>query len=82
MTIRAKFRCISETRSAFNAEQRTLVFQPMYDPKLVDEDRSFAKYTPSGKLEIVVDNPNAAFVLGQDYYLDFTPVPAEPAASA
>jgi hypothetical protein len=72
--IRAKFRCISETRTAYNSDARTLVFQPMYDPKLVEEDVSFAKATPSGKLEMFVDNPNAAFELGADYYIDFTKV--------
>ncbi|MCX2931382.1 hypothetical protein ORI20_13945 [Mycobacterium sp. CVI_P3] len=75
MTIRAKFRCISETKTAYSSESRQLVFQPMYDPELVAEDVSFAKATPSGELKIFVDNPNANFVLGQDYYLDFTPVP-------
>jgi hypothetical protein len=77
MTIRAKFRLMSETRTAYNTEQRLLTFQPMYDPDLIAEDRSFAKATPSGKLEIHVDNPNAGFVLGQDYYLDFTQVPSD-----
>lgn len=78
--IRAKFRCVSETKTATGGEARLLTFQPMYDPKLVEEDVSFAKYTPSGKLEMYVDNPNAAFELGADYYLDFTPVPAEVSA--
>jgi hypothetical protein len=77
MKIRAKFRLMSETKNAYNAEQRLLVFQSMYDPDLVAEDRSYAKATPSGKLEITVDNPNATFELGKDYYLDFTPVDAE-----
>lgn len=80
MTIRAKFRCTSETRFAYN-EARQLIFQPIYDPQLVEEDVSFSKYTPSGKLEMSVDNPNARFEVGRDYYLDFTPVP-DPVGSA
>lgn len=75
MTIRAKFRCMTELRSATMPDQRVLTFQPMYDPKLIEEDRAYAKYTPAGKLEITVDNPNADFEVGKHYYLDFTPVP-------
>lgn len=77
--IRAKFRCISETRSAFGAqESKTYRFQAMYDPDL-PEDQRFAKATPSGTLEINVDNPAAQFELGRTYYLDFTPVDKEQA---
>lgn len=71
--VRAKFRVISETRTAFALEHSRLVkFQAMYDPSL-PEDQRFAKATPSGSLEIHVDNPDVHFELGQSYYLDFTP---------
>jgi hypothetical protein len=74
VTTRAKFRCISETRSAYNVEAgvRTYKFQALYDDT-VPEDQRFAKYTPSGSLEISVDNPNVEFKLGVQYYLDITP---------
>lgn len=76
MTIRAKFKCISETRYAYGQEgAKTVRFQAMYDPDL-PEDQRFAKATPSGTLEMLVDNPSAQFEPGQDYYLDFTPVDA------
>jgi hypothetical protein len=40
----------------------------------VPENQRFHKYTPSGRLEITIDNPSAAeyFQLGKQYYLDFT----------
>lgn len=41
------------------------------------EDNQFAKATPSGQLEITIDNPAAQGYLipGKSYYLDFTPAP-------
>lgn len=70
--IRAKFQCQSETRHA-HTEARTFKFQAMYDDSL-PEDQRFAKYTPTGSLEIYVDNPAAQFQVGTQYYLDFTKV--------
>ena len=78
-TTRAKFQCQQETRhNGWNA--RTFRFQAIYDQGLVDEDRSFAKATPSGTLEIQVDNPNVQFELGAFYYLDLTKVEQEATA--
>lgn len=67
--IRAKFQCVEETRTSF-AGGRTLKFQPVYAPDL-PEDRRFSKATPSGRLEMYVDNPAADFKVGTFYYLDF-----------
>lgn len=73
MTTRAKFKCITETRNAYNDNEgvRTFEFQAIYDAD-VPEDQRFAKYTPSGSLKITVDNPNVQFKLGAQYYLDIT----------
>jgi hypothetical protein len=74
MSIRAKFRCISETSFSSGPEgMKQYRFQPMYSPE-VPEDQRYSKYTPSGSLEISVDNPSVKFVVGTDYYLDFTEV--------
>jgi hypothetical protein len=74
ITTRAKFQCQTETRNAYGQEgARTYKFQAAYDPD-VPEDQRYSKYTPSGWLEITVDNPNVEFKLGAYYYLDFTPV--------
>lgn len=39
-----------------------------------DEDNTFARWTPNGRLELMVANPNlfGAFKVGEEYYLDFT----------
>lgn len=76
MTIRAKFQCQSVTSHWWSAEAKTYRFQAIYDQGLADEDRSFAKATPTGTLEIQVDNPNAQYEVGANYYLDFTKVDA------
>lgn len=79
--IRAKFLCASETRHAYGQSgQRTYKFTAVYDPDL-PEDQKFNKYTPSGSLEMVIDNPAAHFEPGRFYYLDFTPVDATPASA-
>ncbi len=51
----------------------TIVMQPVYDNGKANKD--WAKYTPSGKLEMTVTNPKAieAFNIGKEYYLDFSP---------
>lgn len=60
------------------------IFRCVYDPK-VAEDVSFAKATPSGHIEMVVDNPVAAaeLIIGKQYYVTFErisdPAPVEKA---
>ncbi|HEX5404792.1 MAG TPA: hypothetical protein VFX16_21095 [Pseudonocardiaceae bacterium] len=72
-TIRAKFRCTEETRYSYNPQARTLKFQAVSDDG-VPEHQRFAKATPSGSLQINVDNPAVQFEVGAHYYLDFTKV--------
>lgn len=49
-----------------------------------EENKTWAKYTPSGSIELQIDNPNAyeAFVLGQTYFVDFRPAPEKEADEA
>lgn len=70
--VRAKFRCDSATTHSWNPSMKTYVFSAVCADE-VEENRRFHKYTPSGKLEISVDNPEVNFELGKEYYLDFTP---------
>ena len=79
MTVRAKMKLatISETKWSESAPgSKTLRFQSQYDQS-IPEDQRFQKATPSASAEFQIDNPAALeqFVLGADYYLDFTPVP-------
>lgn len=54
-----KFRCVSD-RS--------------FGPEGESEDNTFARYSPSGSLEITITNSNlhGKFKPGQKFYLDFT----------
>ncbi|MGZ4849843.1 MAG: hypothetical protein ACXV2C_00525 [Candidatus Bathyarchaeia archaeon] len=51
------------------------MFRCIYDPT-IPEDQKFQKATPSGFIEMQVDNPEAAkqIVIGKHYYVDFTQV--------
>jgi hypothetical protein len=62
---------------------RKAFFSCAYDETLAAEDRAFQKATPTGFAEYVIDNPKATeqLVIGQYYYVDFTPVPT-PAPAA
>lgn len=70
MPTRAKFRCNSVEQ--FTADLRTYKFSAVID-NLTAENERYHRYTPSGMLQISVDNPAVSFDLGRSYYLDFTP---------
>lgn len=82
---RAKVTCETVTR---HISSETWVFRPVcrkggYEqsgPNAgVDEDNTFAKYSPSGRFELTCNNPALLGKLspGEQYYVDFTPVPEE-----
>lgn len=71
MITRCKFACVSKTISGAGENQtNTFVFTPVTGGN--DENKSFWKWTPSGKLEFNCLNPNVDFEIGKDYYLDIT----------
>lgn len=73
MSTRCKFVCISKTiRGAGEQEQKSFEFTPVTGGS--DENKSFWKWTPSGKLEFSCLNPDVEFEVGKEYYLDLTPV--------
>lgn len=76
---RAKFVCQSATTYG-NTDAVSYTFQAQYDPT-IEEDRRFSRATPTGKLEIYVDNPAVTFEKGRAYYLDLTPAD-DPAPNA
>jgi hypothetical protein len=51
-----------------------VVFHAVYSPDPDDENRAFWESTPSGRLEMQINNPTAfgRFVVNQEYYLDFS----------
>jgi hypothetical protein len=71
MKVRAKMVCVQrdETRVLLRA--------------VTDEaNKTWAKYTPSGQVELWIDNPDArnAFEIDKHYFVDFTEAPAAEAA--
>jgi hypothetical protein len=76
MTVRAKVLLVESTDQAWNAGQKRLKFQCVYDSS-IPEDQRFQEATPSGTAEFWIDNPAALtqFKLGENYYIDFTSVP-------
>lgn len=70
--MRAKFLVDSVTTHAGGGN--TVKMRPVNGNS--EENKDFWKYTPSGNLEMFVNNPKAQefFVAGAEYYIDFTPV--------
>jgi hypothetical protein len=82
MSVRAKFRCnhstTTEWPAAHGVQSRNKVFSFTAVYGKDGENATYSKLTPSGQLSITVDEGTTAFtefVPGNEYYLDFTPVP-------
>lgn len=71
--VRGKFKLAKVTANA-GASGRQLMFSAVCNDGTPENER-FHRYTPTGTLEMYVDNPAALtqFELGKEYYLDFTP---------
>ena len=77
MSVRAKMKLTEITETCWGKPgSKKLHFSAQYDTS-IPEDRRFQEATPSGSIEMHVDNPIAleAFKLGDDYYVDFSPAP-------
>jgi len=77
MTVRAKVKLTCITRKEFTEGypiSTTVRFDCQYDTS-IPEDQRFAKATPSGHIELQVDNPAALeqLVASKDYYIDIVP---------
>jgi hypothetical protein len=73
---RAKFRC-NWVRD--HGDNKLVQLGVVYSKVQGTEDADFTKATPSGHIEMQVDNPAAAvqFKPGRFYYVDFTECPEE-----
>lgn len=76
MAIRAKMQLENVIPYAYGGVKA--VFRATYDPQIIAEDVGFQKATPTGMIEMQVDNPAAIaqLVIGAFYYVDFSSVPA------
>lgn len=68
--VRAKFKCTEKTYRADDTQN--IKMSPVIGES--PENKSFYKWTPSGSIELLCLNPNASdkFVVGKEYYIDFT----------
>jgi hypothetical protein len=71
MMLRAKFFVESVTSMK---DSEVVELRPVYGD--TPENKSWSKWTPSGKLSMTINNPAAMGVLkpGQEYWLDLAPV--------
>lgn len=77
--IRAKFMVVAITEHSWGGGgQKTVKLEARYDPA-IPEDQRFYEATPTGSLEMLVNNPAALEMLqlGHSFYIDLTPVPPE-----
>lgn len=72
--VRAKFVCENVIDSP-EYQQKQVSFYPVINGS--EENKSFSKYTPGGRLELSISYETQAsnfFKQGKEYYLDFTEV--------
>lgn len=71
-SVRGKFRLVEVAELDWNDTARKLTFQAVCND--TPENKRFHKYTPTGQISMVVDNPEAMknFQLRKEYYVDFT----------
>ena len=71
----AKFRCNSiEWYSPEPDGARRVKLSPAFPGKdATEEDKAFWRYTPSGSIDMYIDNPPASdlFEIGKNYYITF-----------
>lgn len=73
--MKAKFEVKEVTENEDGSENLSMraVSEQPFDAEGVSDDNSFARYTPSGELTMLVNNPNlkGKIVVGEKYYLTF-----------
>jgi hypothetical protein len=86
MNVRAKFivQSIEKSLAYQGKEVSTIKMAPVYSQDPESENRKFWEASPSGSLLLAVINKQAAdqFILGREYYLDFTEAPVKEPTTA
>lgn len=76
--MRAKLKVLAVQKHE-TSESVTLgaVYKNEYDSTGLDENNTFAKFTPTANLSMQITNPDllGKLEVGQAYYVDFTPAP-------
>ncbi len=78
MSVRAKFRCNKTTKTCWgdnNPDSNSVTLSAVGD----SINKSWAKWTPGGTIEMTINNPDALdqFKVGEYYFVDFTVAPAK-----
>ena len=80
MAIKAKFRCVEKmsrsSASPYDANPSAVGSEHVVLQALTgEENKEWSKWTPSGRLEMEINNPAAVEQLqvGKDYYLEISP---------
>lgn len=79
MTVRAKFKVQEVAKQAGYGQEGHIMSRVRLSAVSDEANKTWAKYTPSGSLEMQIDNPEALnqFEVGQFVFVDFTPAPAK-----
>ena len=74
MAVTAKFTV--QTRTEYRYGQVKIEMQPDYGTQDAPKNAEWAKATPSGKIEMNIDNPAASdqFTIGREFTVIFEPV--------
>lgn len=74
--VRAKF-WVAVIEKVWEDKATRVVLHPVYSDS--PENEKFFEATPSGEIEMVIKNDFAAqqFHMGQEFYIDFTPISAD-----
>jgi len=80
--MRAKMQITTVAPSVFGNKSVLLVMSAVarndtYPKDGSDENNTYAKFTPTANLEMVINNPalEGKFAVGQEFYVDFIEVP-------
>lgn len=71
--VRGKFQVIKISQVNWSKDARIVELQALMDSS-TEENKRFARYTPSGSITMTIDNPSASdyLALGKKFYVDFT----------
>lgn len=75
--VRAKFECYANEKTSNNGNDGNPIrLRAVYDSNPDSENGQFFKWTPSAEITMHCVNPAASeqFIVGSEYYVDFTPV--------
>lgn len=71
--VRGKFTVSEVAHVDWSKDARKITFRAVHD-QTTEENRRYAKATPSGQIVMTVDNPPASdfLALGKTFYVDFS----------